>query len=292
MREIAEPDLASRTTIRLGGRAIAELVLENMADARQLAERVSELGAPAFILGAGSNILAMDGQIPLALVRVGIKPKLEVWTIAGDKALVKAGAGLPLRHLLRFCLKNGLSGLEGLIGIPGSVGGAVAMNAGSFGTQAGGAIHSCLVWSPEGVKLVKREGINFEYRRATFKNLPQMPVILEAIFTLTPTVKGVISRRMHLNFIEKKSRQPLKAWSAGCVFKNPQQGLSAGRLLDQAGFRGKSLGGMAFSAQHANFLINEGKGTSAAAMDLINMARERVDSLFGIKLELEVRIIP
>ena len=117
-------------------------------------------------------------------------------------------------------------------------------------------------------------------------------LVLEAIFDLTKTDRDGISKLMHRNICEKKSKQPVTAWSAGCVFKNPAPDKPAGILLDRAGFRGRRLGGMAFSTMHANFLINEGNGSASAAFELIESARQGVLEQFGITLETEVRIVP
>ena len=135
MREIMRPSLAERTTLRLGGTAIAELILEDAADLAALPERLRALGGSPLILGAGSNILARDGELPLVLLRPRFMRGPEIAGGKDGKILVRVGAGVPLPRLLRFCAGHGLSGLEGLVGIPGSVGGAVAMNAGSFGTE-------------------------------------------------------------------------------------------------------------------------------------------------------------
>ena len=131
MREIPRPSLAERTTLRLGGTAIAELVLEDAADLAALSGRLRALGGSPLILGAGSNILARDGDLPLVLVRPRFMQGPDIVGEKDGKILVRVGAGVPLPRLLRFCVAQGLSGLEGLVGIPGSVGGAVAMNAGS-----------------------------------------------------------------------------------------------------------------------------------------------------------------
>ena len=135
MRETPAPWLAPRTTLRVGGTALAEIVLERLEDVPLLGERLRALGGTPLVLGAGSNILAQDGELPLVLVRPQLTHGPEIVGEAGGKVLVRAGAGVPLPRLLRFCAVHGLSGLEGLVGIPGSVGGAIAMNAGAHGVD-------------------------------------------------------------------------------------------------------------------------------------------------------------
>ena len=135
MREMPAPFLAPRTTLRVGGTAIAELILERSEDLYLLPDRLKVLGGTPLVLGAGSNILAQDGELPLVLIRPFFSDGPVIVGEHEGKVLVRAGAGVPMARLLRFCAVNGLSGLEGLVGIPGSVGGAVAMNAGSHGTE-------------------------------------------------------------------------------------------------------------------------------------------------------------
>lgn len=292
MREYAGPSLKSRTTLRLGGNALAELELEREEDIALLPQKLRELGGQPFCMGRGSNILAREGELPIVLIRPSFARDIAIVGEDGDKVLVKCGAAVPMPGLLRFCLVNGLSGLEGLTGIPGSVGGAVMMNAGSFGRETMDMVESVGVAFEGEKKVFHSSDIEKKYRSIAFLNQSGAPVVLYAIFALTRSPKNVILGHMSLNFFEKKSRQPLEAWSAGCAFKNPSRGCSAGLLLEKAGFRGKKKGGMAFSGKHANFLINEGHGSSGAAMDLLAEAVDAVLERFGIKLELEVRVIP
>ncbi|MBQ9406171.1 MAG: UDP-N-acetylmuramate dehydrogenase [Desulfovibrio sp.] len=292
MRETFAPELSQRTTIHVGGRAIAELTLENHDDVLRLPERLRALGGTAIVLGSGSNTLARDGELPLILLRPCFAHGPEIIDEEEDRVYVRVGSGVPLSRLLRFCMVHGLSGLEGLAGIPGSIGGAVAMNAGSHGTQTGEHIHSIDVFTGISIRHCCAAELQFDYRSLRITNIRENFIILDSIFCLTKAVKGDITRAIRHNFFEKKSKQPVTAWSAGCVFKNPAATLSAGRLLDMAGFKGKKLGGMTFSTKHANFLINEGKGTATAALELMEQAKNAVHRQFGILLEPEVRIVP
>ena len=296
MREIPAPLLAERTTLRLGGRAIAELVLETHEDVLALGEHLARLGGEPLFIGRGSNLLAGDGELPLVLVRPQFTQGPEVAAERDGKIFVRAGAGVPLPRLLRFCAANGLGGLEGLAGIPGSVGGAVAMNAGSFGVETCARVERLTV--AMGGRIAEVEGASL---RPAYRHLAIVDgdgeekcdfLVLEAIFGLTGAPKDGIANRMRLNFFEKKSKQPVTAWSAGCTFRNPAPGVAAGKLLEQAGFRGRRLGGMAFSPMHANFLVHEGGGSAEAALTLLSEAREAVLERFGYELEPEVRIVP
>lgn len=292
MREVARPSLAERTTLRLGGTAIAELILEDAADLETLPDRLRALGGSPLILGAGSNILARDGDLPLVLVRPRFMQGPDIVGEKRGKILVRAGAGVPLPRLLRFCATHGLSGLEGLVGIPGSVGGAVAMNAGSFGAETCKNIESIHIVTDTTTRCVTVDALQYGYRTLSIPEEKKGFMVVEAIFGLTESARDGIAKRMRHNFFEKKSKQPVTAWSAGCVFKNPAPDMPAGKLLEQAGYKGKKLGGMAFSTLHANFLINEGGGSADAALALLHEAREAVRQRFGLALEPEVRIVP
>lgn len=292
MFETASPSLAERTTLRLGGTAIAELTLADARDLELLPERLHFWGGEAVVLGAGSNILAQDGELAIVLLRPNFMQGPEIVDEQGEKVFVLAGVGVPLPRLLRFCFKHGLSGLEGLVGVPGSVGGAVAMNAGSFGTEICACIERIRIFSDGIVKTTPAGGLKPAYRSLVIPEGEKDFIILDATFGLTRSERGGIGKRMRHNFFEKKSKQPVTAWSAGCIFKNPASGAPAGRLLEQAGYKGRRYGGMAFSSLHANFLINEGKGSATAALDLLHAARDAVWQRFGIMLEPEVRIVP
>lgn len=292
MREIMRPSLERRTTLRLGGTAIAELILESAADCAALPERLCALGGSPLILGAGSNILALDGELPLVLVRPRFMHGPEIAGEEEGRVLVRAGAGVPLPRLLRFCAAHSLSGLEGLVGIPGSVGGAVAMNAGSFGSEICNNIKYIEIFSRGAARPVKASELQYGYRSLYIPEEKTGFMVVEATFSLTRSARDGISKRMRHNFFEKKSKQPVTAWSAGCVFKNPAPDMPAGKLLELAGCKGKKLGGMAFSNLHANFLINEGTGSATAALALLREAREAVRQRFDLELEPEVRITP
>ena len=296
MREIPAPLLSERTTLRLGGTAIAELVLETHEDALALPEHLARLGGEPLFIGRGSNLLAGDGELPLVLVRPHFTGGPEIIGEEQGRVFVRAGAGVPLPRLLRFCAAHGLSGLEGLTGIPGSVGGAVAMNAGSFGTETCARVERLTIAAGGRILEVEAPSLRSAYRSLDILDGKGGKMsdflVLQAIFGLTRATKDGIAKSMRLNFFEKKSKQPVTAWSAGCAFRNPAPGVAAGRLLEQAGFRGRRLGGMAFSPMHANFLVHEGGGSAGAALTLLHEAREAVRRRFGHELVPEVRIVP
>ncbi len=293
MQIISQPKFSERTTLRLGGKAIAEVRLTEKVDEDALTKTLQDLGGTVFVLGGGSNLLVSDEDLNLTLVRPLFSDEPKIVKTVGDKVWITVGSGMRLPRFLGRCAKLGLSGLEGLCGIPGTVGGAIAMNAGSFGTETCAHLDSLIIFSPRtGIVRIDTEGFSYGYRKFFIPELASIDTwffIIEATFVLTQTSMNGIKKVMSLDFLMKKSRQPVSAWSAGCIFKNPAPEKSAGMLLDQCGFKGKGKGGMRFSSLHANFLINEGKGCSEAAFELIQEAQDTVKERYGIDLELEVK---
>lgn len=292
---IERPLLAERTTMRLGGPALAEVVVGDVAHIDKLPDTLTSLGERVMVMGEGSNIIASDGPLPLVLLRHEdtAEPVIMGEEGGGEDAgvLVRAGAGLRLPGLLASLARMGLSGLEGLCGIPGSVGGAAAMNAGSYGKEMGQAIHSLLVFSPQlGLVELPAARFSFSYRSCTLDGHDGWFLILAVTVRTHRDEQQRIKARMRANYLKKRKIQPVKARSAGCVFKNPAPCVSAGKLMDTAGLKGLRRGGMIFSPVHANFLVHERRGSFAAAMEMIELAQERVAAHSGYTLEREVRI--
>ena len=318
------PLLKERTSIRLGGPAIAEIRVDSAAGLEQVPETVLRLGGRVEPFGAGTNIIAHDqgGQeLPLLLIAQGAwhetcvtgevrspaLPGADLGGTGGEAArygeaglvLLKADAAQKLPTLLAKAASLGLGGLEGLTGIPGSVGGAVAMNAGSYGVCIGDLVHSVEVFSPVlGLTEIPACGFVFSYRSCRWIG-PSAPSTGDGWFLITGVTlalpkseRNLIRERMRAVYAKKRATQPVAARSAGCVFKNPSPEHPAGRLLEQAGLKGMNRGGMRFSTVHANFLVNEGAGESIDAMYLIELARDRVHRESGHLLETEVRVWP
>jgi UDP-N-acetylmuramate dehydrogenase len=220
--------LSTLTTLRLGGRAAAEFRLDSEKELDACGGRISSLGLPVHILGGGSNMLAQDGERPLLLVRPNFRQLPEILGEEYGKLIVRVGASVRLSHLLAKCAGWGLSGLEGLAGIPGTVGGAVAMNASSYGCEIAPLLHSLRIWSPStGLKNIFAGQWKFAYRYFGLTEMESDFFILSASFCLTRASSNGIRESMRLNYFKKKSTQPVLAWSAGCAFKNPSPSLAA-----------------------------------------------------------------
>jgi UDP-N-acetylmuramate dehydrogenase len=205
----------------------------------------------------------------------------------GKKIL--SGAGVKLRSLISDCCMRGLSGLEGLVGIPATVGGALVTNA-SYHAAISDCLESVRVLDERGeVKWTKKELLKFGYRSSSFR---KGEIILEAIFSLKEDAPEKLKKRLKANFSEKMERQPLDKKTLGCVFKNPPEGeYTSGELIEMAGLKGASRGDAQVSEKHANFIINNGMATAHDVMMLIDEVKRKVREKFSIGLETEIEIL-
>lgn len=294
MREVRNPSLSAITTLGLGGTCSLELTVSSRDDLAAMDDRIRELGLPVYVAGRGSNIFGLDGSHEAVLVRPAFTdgPAVLGDETADGGVLVSCGAGISLPVLLAFLREKGLSGMEGLAGIPGTVGGAVAMNAGSFGTSTAESLDSVEIWSGGRLVRLTPDACETGYRHFRPRGLAGSFLVVSAVFRLSRSTSQDVAAGMQHNFQMKKSRQPITARSAGCVFRNPACGVSAGALLERAGFRGRRKGSVALSEQHANFLVNLGGGTSAEALALLEEARTAVRAMAGVELDFEVRFLP
>lgn len=284
--------LAKVTTLGLGGPCVS-FIRFSADQAENLPDILAKTGGIPTPFGGGSNILAAGAERDKTLLCPVSTDQPELLEKTSDgKVFVKVDAGIRLGKLLIWAAKRGFSGLEGLSGIPGTLGGAIAGNAGSFGSNLGSCLHQINVFAPS-IGLLKIEKSDFacSYRHFAIPVLKNVDwyIIINAILAFTSADPQIIHAKMRTNITQKVQTQPVTAKSAGCLFKNPQ-GDSAGRLLDSAGFRGKKLGGMAFSQIHANFLVNDGMGTAEQAMELIQIAKDKILQRYEIDLEAEVKI--
>lgn len=288
--------LARLTTLRLGGFPLAEIRVEGLADYDLLSPLLEREGREARVIGGGSNLLAADGELPFAVIRplngMGQSPESAGPDPAAgeERHLIRVQGGLRMPALLAWCASRGLSGLEGLVGVPGRLGGAVAMNAGAYGCSVAPLLRELTVFTPSrGLHRIGKEGWTASYRHFSLIGEPVRFIVAEAVLSLAVKTPDEVRVCMAEHIARKKSTQPVAAHTAGCVFKNPE-GLSAGKLLEEAGMKGTGRGGMRFSSMHANFLVNEGSGCCAAALDLINEAKEKVARAAGVNLEMEVKV--
>jgi UDP-N-acetylenolpyruvoylglucosamine reductase len=276
--------LAKRTTLRVGGPA--DFYIEP-ADENDLAAVLKLCGAcalPFFILGRGSNLLVRDGGFRGAAICLS-QPSFSKIEIIGEK--LHGGAGAKLKNVAVEARRNGLSGVEFLEGIPGSVGGALRMNAGAMGSQTFDAVESVRLMDFGGhISELPPEKLAVAYRScATLKS----HVALGAIFKCKATAREEIEKRMK-SYSEKRWESQPAAPSAGCIFKNPAA-IPAGKLMDELGLKGARVGGAVVSAEHGNFIINDGKATARDVLELIEILKAKARTERGIDLHTEVEII-
>lgn len=278
----SEP-LAPHTWFHLGGPAQYFAEPQSIEDLRTLVIRARDEGLPVRLLGGGSNILVRDEGASGLVIRLSA-PVFNEITVS--KQTVTAGGGAKLGHAINVSVREGLAGLEALVGIPGTIGGALHGNAGSRGGDIGQWTMQATVMTRSGEIISRnREELVFAYRESSLDEL----VILGARFELEPENAEELTKRMQKQWIIKKAAQPLGHQSAGCIFKNPR-GMSAGMLIEQAGLKNTRIGGAEVSQRHANFIVADENATSADVLKLIDLVRERVEERLGVVLETEIEI--
>jgi len=237
---------------------------------------------PHKFLGGGSNLLVIDGDLPFVVLQLASHDPDVV--IEGNIASVDAAADLG--RTVTFCAAHNLGGMEGLIGVPGTVGGALRMNAGAYGTQIGSYVREVKLYraASRSLETVRGQQISFEYRHTSFAHDDMM---LSVKLELPSKPYLEILQGIRICNEKRRASQPLGQKSAGCIFKNPP-GASAGRMIDELGLKGFAVGDARVSERHANFFINAGRASAADMLALIAGVRERVRGGYGITLENEV----
>lgn len=275
--------LKEKTTFRIGGEA---KWFSRPKDSRELALLVGKAKnyrLPVFILGAGSNILVSDKGVRGIVVKLD-SPFFKKASCSGSA--LEAGSGALLGQLIRKAGAFGLSGLEFLSGIPGSLGGALAMNAGCWGRCILDLVEKVQVMDYNGaIKNLTRKDIRFGYRNSGLSNY----IILAAHLGLTRKPKVEIRKKQEDYLRQRRNSQDVSLPNAGCIFKNPKKN-SAGRLIDLCGLKGRHIGNAVISRKHANFILNGGNAKAADVLRLMNLAKKEVKKRFNITLIPEIKI--
>ena len=275
------------TSFRIGGAARRMAFPRSGEELVLLVSRALELGARPFVLGNGTNVLFPDEGVDRLVINT--REMNRVCRGENENEII-AECGASMANMAVFAQKEGLSGLEFAHGIPGSVGGGVTMNAGAYGGELAQVIESVTVLFPdEGVKTVPCAGMAFGYRRSLLTEHPDA-VVLSAIFALHPDDSAAIRGRMDDLMARRRASQPLEYPSAGSTFKRPE-GHFAGRLIEEAGCKGLTVGGAQVSEKHAGFVINAGGAACADVLALMAEVQRRVKENSGVTLEPEVRIV-
>jgi len=273
--------LAELTSLGIGGTSDL-LRIKQHQSIPALLHLLDENQVPHKFIGGGSNLLVMDGELPFVVLQLD-QPSPDV-TIEGNIATVDAATDLG--KTVTLCAKNNLGGMEGLIGVPGTVGGALRMNAGAYGTQIGSHVREVTVYraATRELEILRGDQISFEYRHTSFAPDDMM---LAVKLELPSKPYKEILQGIRICNEKRRASQPLGQKSAGCIFKNPP-GASAGRMIDELGLKGHSVGDARVSDRHANFFVNAGRASAADMLRLIDDVRERVRQVFGVTLENEV----
>lgn len=283
--------MSRHTTFRIGGPVDALVTVKTEQEIRDLVLWAGEKDYPIVILGAGSNLLVRDGGIRgLTLKLAGDFEAIQLIPQSnGSGATVKSGAAVLLRRLAKYAIDEGLAGLSFGLGIPGTIGGALRMNAGAWG--------GCMADSTSSIRMLDRRGelvgldreqLRFSYRRL---ELEDGAIILSGEFKLLSKDRKTLQQEAVRMQKRRKATQPLSLPSAGSVFRNPLKEKPAGELIDQAGLKGLRVGGAEVSTVHANFIVNRGQAKASDVLTLMSQIQEAIHERFGVALEPEVTVI-
>ena len=274
------------TSIKIGGLADLFVIPEDLDDLKKVLSFCRKGNLPFFIMGSGSKLLVRDKGFRGVIIKLGESFK----SIVSNGNQVRVGAGVDLATLIDFAAKKSFPGLESLLGIPGTVGGAIARNVSAFGKTLSEKVLSVKVLDGNDNCLVlSKKDIDFGYRTSTFLHNKDW-VIIEVRLELWPGKKEEIILRSRQARERRTLTQPLSFSTAGCIFKNPSSH-PAGFLIQEAGCLGMKVGNAQVSLQHANFIINKGNATARDVISLIEKIRKKVEDKFAISLELELEVI-
>tara|TARA_Y100000588_G_scaffold394497_1_gene515283 strand:- start:2587 stop:3495 length:909 start_codon:yes stop_codon:yes gene_type:complete len=276
--------MTRHTSYGIGGPAKAYITPKDKDDLAQILQFSNQHNIPTYFVGSGSNLLVADEGIDGLVITLG--KSFNHLDINGET--VFAESGVMLGKMVKECIRRHLSGVESLIGVPGTLGGALVMNAGAFGGEISNYLKHVTVMTMAGDEKQYVPGeIEFSYRHSTF---PSDEIVVSAEFKLIQSDETTVMERRAVASAGRKTTQPLKFRSAGSVFKNPKEG-AAGYYIDQAGLKGTKVGDAEISDHHANFFVNHGQAKAEDIVSLIKLSRQRVYEEFGIMLELEVKTL-
>ncbi|MGC9029777.1 MAG: UDP-N-acetylmuramate dehydrogenase [Desulfomonilaceae bacterium] len=277
------------TSFRIGGAADVVVDPCDVEDMAALRSFLSREGLPHLVMGAGTNLLCSDKGYRGVVVRTSGLRRMETMTNGSAAVRIAAGAGAGLTGLTTRAHRAGGRGMEPLWGIPGTVGGGVAGNAGAGEVETCDFLEELTLVTHDGTVVArKRDDLEFDYRRG---GLPPDAAVVEGIFRFELGDPREGRERLRYWMRVRRERQPWRARSAGCIFKNPDQGDPAGAMIDRLGFKGIAAGGAQVSAVHANFIINTGGATAEDVLTLIRRIRRRVADEYHIRLALEIKLI-
>lgn len=277
--------LSTLTTYKTGG--IAKLVVSpnNINNLKQMLKLIHKYNIKYFILGKGSNTLFSDKEFNGVIIKLD---KLNNFKIKQTEIYVESG--MILSKLVQASVKNELTGLEFAIGIPGTIGGAIYMNAGAYGNNMSNIVKSVIVLNEKfQIKEIPLEKLKFDYRYSIFQDNKNL-ICVAANIKLEHGNHDEIASKIKENLLKRKNSQPLEYPSAGSVFRNPE-GNYAGKIIEELGLKGKNIGGAEISTKHANFIINKNNASSSDILNLIKLVQKEVKDKYKIDLKLEQQLV-
>ncbi len=281
--------LARYTTIKVGGAADVLFFPASVEELSTAVKFCRKNNIPSFVLGHGSNLLVRDGGIRGLVIRLHrCLNHFKVEKEEGNEVWLRAEAGLATPKLVEFCRQQGYTGIESLYGIPGSVGGAIIMNAGTREGEVGEVVGEIQVLDSMGeMKTYSKKKLHFEYRDL---DIPRSEIVLNVLLQLKKSNSEEVSSK--LSFFQKRryETQPLDQPNMGSVFKNPPKKFAA-QIIEELGLKGVRVGGARLSEMHSNWIVNEGKATAKDVWALIGLIKDKVREASGIKLEVEVKVV-
>ena len=290
--------MSKHTSLRVGGPAQAFVAPETIEALKALITESWHRKIPYLILGNGTNLLVKDSGISgMVIVLTQCLAAISQTDRNTHGSIVTAMAGARMKTLCSFALKRGLEGMNFALGIPGTVGGGIIMNAGTSYGSMEGVLESITILLPTGeVRSIEKQNLDFAYRKLSWNKEdmgehPGQQVILDGRFRLTPSDPERLKKHARKILQTRWQRQPRGLPSAGCFFKNPPSGKTAGELIEMAGLKGKSMGGAKISSKHANFILNHHNACAADFLKLMELVEETVLKKININLEREVKVV-
>lgn len=279
--------MSKHTTFKVGGPAECFIKVDNIQDLRHVLKFAKENQINITILGNGSNVLVLDGGIKGIVINIRFN-KIEMINL-DKKIFASIGAGVKISVFGHLLLKNAITGFEELSGIPGTIGGAVRMNAGAHGKEFKDIVSNVICMDYDGnIHEFENEDMHFEYRKSMLKENPY--IVLEVRMEFRKGEEAEIRKKMEEYATYRKEKQPIEYPSAGSTFKRGTDFITA-KLIDDAGLKGYHIGGAEVSSKHAGFIINKGNATAKDILELIEYVKHKIEEKFNKKIELEIEII-
>jgi UDP-N-acetylmuramate dehydrogenase len=281
--------MSRHTSMRVGGPADALIFPGSMEELSMVFKILQNFQIPFIPIGNGTNLIVKDGGYRGAIISLKDIKSISLTERGAEQAAIYADAGISLSEIVLLAAEKSLTGMEFCAGIPGSIGGAVKMNAGAYGTEIKDTIEAVELMNGSGeIREYKKNILKFSYRNL---DLPESAIITGASFLLSRGIKKQIQARITEIMGMRKTKHPLEYYNAGSVFKNPAGGIPAGQIIDELGLKGTQIGGAKISEKHGNFIVNVSNAHARDIITLIDIVKKKAREDRGIDLETEIKII-